>query len=371
MGTMGNSQEKKINIIAQNAIEQHIFPGCAILVSKDGKIINEQYTGRLTYPSWSPPVSQNTVYDLASLTKPLATAAIFMALVSDKAVKKTTTLASFYRCISAEKRPITIKQLLEHSSGLPAHKPYFKALSTCPPDIAREKIVKWILEEPLCYQPGTQAVYSDLGYILLSDIANKITGMPYKESVARYIFSQAGTKELKWGYKYPSRTHDTAPSEFCPYRKRVICRETHDMNAWVTGGVAGHAGLFGTAIEIFKLIKHIIDIMQKNKTDRYLKPDTISDFLNKNPKTGWTCGFDTPAPHNSAAGNLFSAFTIGHLGFTGTSFWHDIHNDITVVMLTNRTFPKALREKATSIRQVRHEIHNAAAILAKHQTISG
>jgi len=360
---LSSGMREKLGEVCAAAIASGAFPGIVLHLAMGNRTPVSIARGRLAWPAWTPEVSCDTVYDLASLTKPLATATLFMALASDGTATPEMPLRVFFRNLPSDKQEITTGALLTHTSGLPAHRPYFMALADSTAEQARHKMEKWIFEEPLCFHPGSDTLYSDLGYIVLGFVAEKICGMPLGQLVERYVFSPMGIKGIFWGGK--GEFHgNCAPSEFCKYRERVIMGETHDMNAWILGGAAGHAGLFATAARVAGILKALMDIKRGKRRHPHIRQDVLNSFLSVPRREGCgncrTMGFDTPLPGASAAGKHFSPASIGHLGFTGTSFWHDTEKDITITMLANRTFPRADKKSMERIRKWRPLIHDAA-----------
>lgn len=354
--------KEKLYAICQEAIRDRAFPGLAIDASWKGRTALSIAAGRVAWPPWAPEVSNDTIYDLASLTKPLATAMLYMSLVSEGLTSLDTEIGPFFKKMPEDKCAVNIRDLLSHTSGLPAHRPYFKQLMGASPSEARQKMEEWIINEPLCFKPGSNWLYSDPGYILLALIAERICGKPFRELVWEYLFRPLGISGIFWGGERALRAFDVAPSEFCPYRKRVIMAETHDMNAWVLGGAAGHAGLFSKAGTVTQLVTALMAVRHGRERHPYIKQGVVEDFLKMDIEAGKVyrpCGFDVPAPVNSAAGRHFSAGSTGHLGFTGTSFWHDQGREITITLLTNRTFPRATMESRKKIKKWRPIIYDA------------
>ncbi|RKX59649.1 MAG: serine hydrolase [Thermodesulfobacteriota bacterium] len=368
----------------EKAIKSGLFPGAVLTVATGGEIVFEAAWGGVTHVPWSARVSPGTVYDLASLTKPLAVALSVMALVERGKLHLDDTLGSFFSEVPLDKIQISIRHLLGHTSGLPAHRPFSKELIQLAPDFRLLEMKKLLLAEPLVSPTGTQAEYSDLGFMLLGWIIEGFTDKGLPDAVQELVFEPLNVKGLYFPLTstpaigkvspWPPLTRGerenlknrccnglVVPSEVCPFRKRVVCGEVHDLNAWVVGGVSGHAGLFGTAGSVAKLLLRLLDIYKGRSNVPNFPKGLLQEFWRiKDSDTGstWALGFDTPSPTGSSAGSSFSPRSIGHLGFTGTSFWMDLEHEILIVLLANRTFPKADRESQAEMRRFRPLLHD-------------
>ncbi len=357
----------RLNSLVTEAIRSGLFPGCALAVSRRGKTLVGRAWGRLTFAPWSPEVScSETFFDLASLTKPLATACSFITLVAAGTLDTETTLSDIFRHVPADKSGITVKQLLSHSSGLPAHRPFYRKWMSdgkhgYVPD--RQEIIRAVLSEPLEFRPGTRALYSDLGYILAGCMVEVVTGTTFHDYVKNAVLvpldahgiTVPGTEDS--GLKYRS----TAPTGMCPFEHCLTWCMVNDLNARSMGGFAGHAGLFGTARGVMSMLQKINEIRHGNLKIKNLPSEVLRLFLKRDkdvPGSTWAMGFDTPSPHQSSSGRFFSPLSVGHLGFTGTSFWIDLEKDITVVFLSNRTFPRASKQSQEAMRRFRPGLHD-------------
>ncbi|MEA3386321.1 MAG: serine hydrolase domain-containing protein [Thermodesulfobacteriota bacterium] len=381
-----NSEIHGLDRLFEKALGSHLFPGATLTVATGGKIVLEAAWGGVTHVPWSARVSPCTVYDLASLTKPLVTALSVMALIERGKLHLNDTLGSFLSEVPLDKIQISISHLLGHTSGLPAYRPFYKELIHLAPDFRLLEMKKLLLAEPLISPTGTQAKYSDLGFMLLGWIIESLTGRCLADAAQELVFEPLNVKGLYFPLtstpaigQIPSGPPLTkgeredlknrccnglvAPTEVCPFRKRVVCGEVHDLNAWVVGGVSGHAGLFGTAGSVAKLLLRLLDIYKGGSNVPNFPKGLLHEFWRiQGPDTGstWALGFDTPSPVGSSAGSSFSPRSIGHLGFTGTSFWMDLEHEILVVLLTNRIFPKADKKSQAQMRQFRPLLHDLA-----------
>jgi serine-type D-Ala-D-Ala carboxypeptidase len=368
----------------EKALKSGLFPGAVLTVATGGEVVFEAAWGGVTHVPWSARVSPGTVYDLASLTKPLAAALSAMALVKRGQLHLDDTLGSFISEVPSDKIQISIRHLLGHTSGLPAHRPFYEKLIYLAPDSRPLEMKKLLLAESLVSTPGKQSVYSDLGFMLLGWIIESLAGKSLADAAQELVFGPLNVKGLRYPlagtpsigqisckpHLIKGQREDlrdgcckglVAPTEVCPFRKRVVCGEVNDLNAWVVGGVSGHAGLFGTAGSVAKLLLKLLDIYKSRDNVPNFPKGLLQEFWRiQVPGTGntWALGFDTPSPAGSSAGSSFSPLSIGHLGFTGTSFWMDLEHEILVVLLANRTFPKADKESQAKMRQFRPLLHD-------------
>jgi CubicO group peptidase (beta-lactamase class C family) len=245
---------------------------------------------------------------------------------------------------------VTVRTLLLHDSGLPAHVEYFKKAN------GKQAVLAAVEAEPLVREPGTQIEYSDLGFILLGEIVEQLTGTTLDDFARSEIFAPLGMKSSLF-HPPKSMRAQIAPTEMDEtYRKRLIQGEVHDENAWAMGGVAGHAGLFSTADNIAAFAQMLLNggIYAHH---RLLKRSTIDAFTARVAvgDSARALGWDVPVD-SSSSGRYFSARSFGHTGFTGTSLWIDPDRELFVVLLTNRVNPTRTNDK---IRQVRPALHDA------------
>ncbi|PXF58732.1 MAG: serine hydrolase [Deltaproteobacteria bacterium] len=384
-----HSEIHGLDRLFEKAIKSGLFPGAVLTVATGGEIVYEAAWGGVTHVPWSAMVSPCTVYDLASLTKPLAVALSVMALVEREKLHIDDTLRAFFSEVPLDKIQISIRHLLGHTSGLPAYRPFYKELIHLAPDFRLLEMKKLVLAEPLVSPPGTQAEYSDLGFMLLGWIIESLTGKGLADAAQELVFEPLNVKGLYFpltstpaiGQISPGppltkgEREDlknrccnglVVPTEVCPFRKRVVCGEVHDLNAWVVGGVSGHAGLFGTAGSVAKLLLRLLDIYKGGSSVPNFPKGLLQEFWriqDSDIGSTWVLGFDTPSPAGSSAGSSFSPRSIGHLGFTGTSFWMDLEHEILIVLLANRTFPKADRESQAEMRRFRPLLHDLARVI--------
>lgn len=357
MTTPTHPNEIALKALMQKAIGDGVFPGAVLLVAREEDILMHAAWGVTDFASQRP-VTRETVFDLASLTKPLATTPAVMRLVQDGGLELDTPMGAVLPVMkTTEKAGVTVRQLLSHSSGWPAWQPYFERLRDLPPDERRPRLARYLADEALVAAPGTVALYSDLDFIALGLMVETCSGMRLDRFVGQAVYQPLGIDDLFFN-PLDERPADRiyAATEACAWRGRVLCGAVHDDNAYTINGVAGHAGLFGTARAVFDLLRFLLRAYRGEQKGVVLASPILQTFWKVRPGSDWVLGFDTPSARGSSAGRYFSANSVGHLGFTGTSFWLDIDRGIIVILLSNRVHPLRTNEK---IRTFRPRIHDA------------
>ena len=350
------TQFPRASAIVREAIASRACPAAVVEVGRgDGPIWTEAF-GRLTYEPDSPEVTPATVFDLASLTKVVATTTLAMRAVDDGRIALDTRVADGLRAWRGlDREAVTVRDLLAHTSGLTAYMPFFRDHT------GRPEFEHAICTMPLEYAPRSRALYSDLGFMLLGfmleDARAKTGTWDPATAFAQQFHRLAAyiTPEPLTFHPPRSWRPHTAPTEVDPWRGRLLAGEVHDENTWALGGAAGHAGLFGTApgagafARALLLTIHGRDILAKTTTAR--------EFIRRTdvPGSSRALGWDTMLP-TSSCGTRMSPTAIGHTGFTGTSLWIDWERDLYVVLLTNRVHPTRENE---AIRAVRPALHDA------------
>lgn len=352
--------------IFSKAIHNRTFPGAAIGVAwgspdKRRRII--QTYGHTTY-SQENPVAEGTVYDLASLTKPLATTLAILSLLKERRIQLSDRVSDIFpQTRDSSLQLISIKDILCHSAGFPAHQPYYLELGRFPEEKRKETLLNLIAAEPLAYEPGSASIYSDLGFMLLGLIVEKKSGQElalfFREKIAeplgiaeKIFYGKAGPEDKEDTKKIPH-----APTEDCPFRKTVLCGEVSDENAHVLGGVAGHAGLFGAMGGVLEMGVRLLDQWQgREEHPNYLASDLRRFLIRQDiPGSTWALGFDTPSNTGSSGGRYLAPESVGHLGFTGTSFWIDPTRDLVMVLLSNRVHPSRENNRIKQFRPLFHD----------------
>ncbi|MBI9089756.1 MAG: serine hydrolase [Desulfobacterium sp.] len=339
----------------EGAIREGVFPGAVLLVSKDSDVLFHQAFG-LADLSTRESVTMETLFDLASLTKPLATTMAVLDLVQQGVLRVDQVLGAILPGVAGtDKAGITVDDLLRHRSGLPAYHPYYTSLVRFPLAERQDRLRRLIINEPLVHESGKVELYSDLGFILLAWVTEILSNSRLDRHVADKIYGPLGLDRLGFREVGTPLEKGVAATENCPWRNRVLKGEVHDDNAWSVGGIEGHAGLFGTAFQVWVLLKEILDGVSGNET-RVIDGALIRRFAARDPGFERGAGFDTPSGTHSSSGRFFSTASLGHLGFTGTSFWMDPRSSIIVVLLTNRVHPVRSNEKIRKFRPVIHDL---------------
>jgi beta-N-acetylhexosaminidase len=336
---------QRVDGVVASAIADSAFPGAQLAIVKDGLLVYDRSFGRLTYDSASPPVDEGTMYDLASLTKVIATTSAVMKLVDSGKIGLDDPVAKYLpRFDSGEKAAITIRHLLLHRGGFP---PFRRLWLECRDPAA---VLDTIAATPLIAAPGDSTVYSDLGFITLGKIVEKVSGMPLDAFVKKEFFFPLRMTNTTFVPPESLRAR-CAPTEIdTAWRKSVVQGSVHDENAAFIGGVSGNAGLFSTAGDLAVYMQMLFNKgMYAGR--RYLSEKTIAEFIEKRaPAQERWLGWDIRSPRGSSAGEFFSPASFGHTGFTGTCIWADPARNLVVIFLTNRVYPTRANLKIARVR---------------------
>jgi len=343
--------------VLQDAIAAGAFPGCTYGVLAGGQIVGRGALGRFIYED-SPAFLPDTVFDVASITKVVATTAAAMLLHQRGLLDPDTLVGDLLPGFivgrhDTDARSITLRHLLAHNSGLPGYVEFFRTHST------PARLFRACLELPLEAVPGFRAEYSDPGFILLGKALEVIAGEYLPQFVMREIFDPLGMSSSTFCPRLSAR-HAIAPTEIDhTLRFRTIQGEVQDENAYILHGAAGHAGLFSNVSDLLRFAAEILAASGHPSAGgpRLFQRATVELFAQRQQPAGSSraLGWDTPS-ENSSSGRHFSARSIGHLGFSGCSLWIDLDAGIAVVLLTNRTWPDRANQ---AIRQVRPAFHDA------------
>jgi serine-type D-Ala-D-Ala carboxypeptidase len=342
--------------------DQEVYTAAVAAVGRAGELLWQGAAGQVSREPGSPPASVDTVFDLASLTKPLAIALALMLLADLGLFGLSTPLGDVLASpwLPPDKRPLTLGSLLAHRSGLPAWRPFYQEVLAAPPAERPTLLARRAAAEPLEYEPETSTLYSDLGFMLLKAVVEEVSGRDLDAFCRRELYQPLGLKILGFTPKkqggWERRT--CAATEAGLIAGRSLTGEVHDENAWAVGGVAGHAGLFGTASEVFTLAAWLYRAYHGHGQGLEISSETVRRFLTPVAPGARTPGFDVPTPGHSSAGRYFSPHSVGHTGFTGTSFWIDLDQGQMVVLLTNRVH---LGRDNDRIRAFRPRFHEAAS----------
>ena len=353
----------------QRAVADGVFPGGVLLAAHKGRVLSLDAFGlaRIT-PERS--MTVDTVFDLASLTKPLATALALMFLVQSGKVQVDQTLANTISNFSGtDKRAVTIRQLLSHVSGLPDYRPYYRRLSEIGPSERKDALRALVVAEPLIDEPGNTSLYSDVGFMILGWVIEAVAEKPLDRFVEETVYKPLGLKHLFFvplldGKKRNGLSY--AATEQCPWRKEIMDGQVHDDNAYVVGGVAGHAGLFGKAKDMHDLLEELLITYHGRGSAGLFERRVVQTFLKRQSNTStWALGFDTPTRPHSSSGRYFSDQSVGHLGFTGASFWMDLEQEVIIILLTNRIHPTRDNERIKTFRPLLHDAVMEAILSAE------
>jgi beta-N-acetylhexosaminidase len=357
MDAGGDAQLRPAYEVIERAIADKAFPGATLAVGYRGKIAVRAF-GKLSYDAKAPAVNVDTMYDIASLTKVVATTTVVAKLAEGDFAVPLDLDARIERYLpewASGPRPewrheVTVRHLLTHTSGLPPFKEYWRTSKN------KQDTLNKIFAEALEYQPGTKEVYSDLGIILLAEIVERLTGKTLDDLANLYIFNPLGMSETM--FRPPKKLWPSiAPTEFdANFRKRLVQGEVHDENAFAIGGVSGHAGLFSKAPDLAAFCQMLLN-GGVYAHERILRRATVAQFTTPQKLSGGTrtLGWAVPTEGGSS-GHFFSAHSFGHTGYTGTSIWIDPDRQLFVVLLTNRVNPTRENQK---IAQVRPALHDA------------
>jgi beta-glucosidase-like glycosyl hydrolase/CubicO group peptidase (beta-lactamase class C family) len=328
-----------VRLYLERQVAAGAFPGAVLVVGHDGAIAFVTAVGRYGDDDLRP-VSDTTVYDLASLTKVVGLTSAAMLLASEGRLELERPVVDYLPEFAGPGREdVLVRHLLTHTSGLPAWVPLYQETDT--PEAAIARVFRAPLEAPA----GDRYVYSDLGAITLTQIVERVSGMPIDRLLEERVFDPLGMARTRYRPP-PEWTSFIAPTERDPWRGRLIRGEVHDENAYRLGGVSGHAGLFSTGWDLARFAIWMLDAWhgRLRETDPvYLPEDVVRLFTRRQPgPEGSTraLGWDTPSDSGrSSAGSLLSRESFGHTGFTGTSLWIEPERELFIILLTNRVHP--------------------------------
>jgi len=337
--------------LIKDAIEERIFHGAVIAVSLKGKIALHKAFGMADIFAGQR-MTTETFFDLASLTKPLATAPAIMALEHARKLELDQPIAELLPAlIGSGKEKITVRHLLNHTSGLPDWRPWFIELMKFPGEQRSEKLRELLIAGPLDANPGSQTVYSDLGFMLLAWLVEELSQQRLDRYVNAEVYDPLNIEDLfyldRWSVAPPVERF--AATQLCPWRNRLLKGQVDDDNTWAMGGVGGQAGLFGTAVEVCAMMEALLLANGGTDLSGPFTSETICRYFEREGD-GRALGFDVPFRPGSSSGQYFSDSSVGHLGFTGTSFWADPERGLVVVLLTNRVHPFRFNEGIRSFR---------------------
>ncbi|GAA0368355.1 serine hydrolase domain-containing protein [Bacillus horti] len=332
----------------ENEIKKNRLPGAVLHVSHRGQLVCQEALGYKTVFPTPTEMKLDTVFDLASLTKVIATLPATLKLLEEGKLGLYDSVSKHIpEFDSHDKDKIRIFHLLTHSSGLVADRPYHKQ------QLAKKEILEAICAEQLIYEPGQKVIYSDLGMILLSFLIERVTGEAFDQYCAKVIFDPLDMKDTGFNPSFPIERY--AATELCPIRQEYKCGIVHDEKAETMGGVSGHAGLFSTVQDLAKFAR-MIELNGRDKpilseASIRLSKKNFTPALDEGRGLGWM--MKSPISY-SACGELFSDLSYGHTGFTGTSLWFDPEEELHVILLTNRVH----YGREPHILDIRPKVHN-------------
>jgi serine-type D-Ala-D-Ala carboxypeptidase len=360
--------------LMESGVAGGVFPGGALLVRVREQTVHLSFHGYRSIEPPGGPVDAQTCFDLASLTKVLATTPLVLLSIQRGCLDLE---APGYRALDGYagqgRETITVRMLLDHSSGLPAWRPYYQEVASTAGGTwlatfkGQECVRRMVVAEPPEVQPGSRALYSDLGFILLDYILEQANGHPSDVLFSEWLARQLSLRNLFFvDLKSPDKAAGAragrtfAATERCPWRGRPLIGEVHDDNTYAMGGVSGQAGLFGTIQDVAALAEAWLGSYLRG--GGCFESNLVHEFWQKSALPGSTraLGFDTPSARASQAGGSFGPRTVGHLGFTGTSLWIDPDRGMIVVLLTNRVHPT---RRNGAIKQFRPALHDRVAEL--------
>jgi CubicO group peptidase (beta-lactamase class C family) len=333
----------QLDSLASAAVADRAAPAIAIAVGRHGRLVHLRGYGAVDWAAGSAAVTDSTLFDLASMTKVVATTTAAMILEEEGRLDLDRTVASYLPEITdSAKQAITVRMLLTHRGGLEAFAPLYRDYR------GRQQYLEQINVRPLRHAPGTQTIYSDWDLILLQLVIERITGQELDAFVRDRVFAPLGMRET--GFRPGVPRDRIAATERDSARGGLIWGEVHDPNAWAIGGVAGHAGLFGSARDLAVFAQMLLNGGEYGSV-RILRPQTVARWTAPQVAgSSRALGWDTPSGESSA-GHFFSTRSFGHTGYTGTSMWMDPERGLFVILLTTRVNPTAENQKQAPLRR--------------------
>lgn len=339
----------------ETGISRGVYPGAVVVVGRHDRILYARGFGRFTWNSSAPiPHPDSTLWDVASLSKVVATTSAMMLLVDRAAVDLDAAVSRYLpRFSGGAKDSVTVRQLLNHTSGLKSYVQFFKLADS------REEVIDLLYQEPLQRRPGARAVYSDLNAILLGLLVEAVSGVGLDVFVHQEVFLPVRMDNTRYRLP-PSERNRAAPTGV--WRGHPVGGVVNDQNAVALDGVAGHAGLFSTGYDLARYAQWWLNDGAV-PGGRLIRPETVQRFLSRSPNSGSRLlGWDTRDPDfppPSVFGSLVSSSAYGHTGWTGTELWIDPARDLFLVFLTNRSFAPKTSGSIRALREVRARLSDA------------
>ncbi|HEX2092845.1 MAG TPA: serine hydrolase [Longimicrobiaceae bacterium] len=341
---MARALPERLDSIARAAIADRTAPAISIAVGRHGRLVHLRGYGSVDWAPGAPEVTDSTLFDLASLTKVVATTTAAMILEEEGRLELDRTVASYLPELGdSTKAGITVRMIFTHSGGFEAFAPLYREFR------GREQYLEQINRRPLRYAPGTQTIYSDWDLILAQLVIERITGQTLDRFVEERIWRPLGMRDTGFNPD-PALRPRIAATEVDTTRGGLIWGSVHDPNAWAMGGVAGHAGLFSSARDLAVFAQMLLNGGEYNGV-RIVKPQTLARWTAPQGRgSSRALGWDTPSGQSSA-GRFFGPRSFGHTGYTGTSLWVDPERGVFVVLLTNRVNPTSSNQKQVPLRR--------------------
>jgi CubicO group peptidase (beta-lactamase class C family) len=352
-----------IDATVRNGIQRGLYPGAVVIVGRRDSVLYARGYGHYTWSPASPvPDPDSTLWDIASITKVVATTSVAMRLVDRKLLELDAPVRRYLpRFAGGPKNRVTVRMLLDHTSGLRSYAPFYVKARR-----SRARVIDLLYAQPLVRAPGDSAEYSDLNAMLLGLLVEKVGGLPLDQLARREVFRPLGMTRTM--YQPPASLRSRiVPSGI--WRGRPVPGDVNDQNAVAMGGVAGHAGVFSTGMDLARYATVWLR-SGAGPDGQWVSPGTLGRFLVKGPNSGSRLlGWDTPeldGEEPSVFGTLISDAAYGHTGFTGTELWIDPPRDLYMVFLTNRAFDPRTRDSLKELRVVRAALSDAAIRLVPH-----
>jgi CubicO group peptidase (beta-lactamase class C family) len=354
------NRRQELGNLMEDALRRKLFPGAELLVARGDTLLLHEAWGRLEVGPEAPAMRPGTVFDIASITKPVATAACLLVLLEQGRLGlEDKVVEAFPEFDTPEKRGITWRHLLTHTSGLPDWVDFHSSGS-------QAEALHALLHTPLQHPTGTVMLYSDLGYLILGELVRRLSGTRLAEFFHRQVAHPLRLTRTTFNPLQAGLDAPIAPTQYCPWRKQLLRGVVHDENAYVFGGEGGNAGLFSTAQDLWRFARMILNGGELDGA-RILSHRTVERMTaNHNPRKlaprglGWDIkgeGFGY-----MSCGELMRPGAIGHTGFTGTSLWIEPQTGLTVILLTNRVHMSRDKNQPDMIR-FRPRLHNLVVSL--------
>lgn len=370
--TSSSGWRSELAALLRQGVEEEVFPGAVLQVQHRGDVTFSEAIGHRTYPSDGNPSSAiklDTVFDVAGITGSVVTTSLIMKLFEGRKLRLDDRVSRYVQGFGVNgKSVITIQDLLGATSGLIAWAPFFEELVRLNSGSrmgmltsrgAKEYVYNVINRSQLKYQPRSRQIYSDVGLIVLGQVIEILTGMSLDKAAQKLLFQPLGMKSSSYIDLSLVKRRGIqpvldliAPTEDCPWRKRVLCGEVHDDNAWAMGGVAGHCGVFSTAADLGVFAAELLRCYRGGGS--FFRPQTVRGFLAR-PEANFdlthTLGWELPNRDNGFTEVGFGENAVGVTGFTGCALWLDPDKDLAVVLMSNRIHPNRSNRKIFGFRQ--------------------